>query len=392
MMRNILLAAALALALPLAHADFDPACSGACASLLGEGFAFKAQGKFPDALAKFKAAAEAAPAASAPLAAEAALFLDVSKSAKPADAVTLRTQAEVLARGALKRKADDPLALEVLRELADATPSPLHVPNAAASKRINEAEVLFAQRQYPAALAKYQEAMQLDPEFSGAWVGAGDCWYMQHDWAQAVPLFRRATEIEPRNSQAWRFLADALAGQGKLAQAEGALLSGITADPSQLPNWNKLAGLRGVIGKPLKPLRLQRAGVHIGADGKTEIRLDEKLQKTATPFDSAVRIALAVGEVNARTTKTAPKASAFEIEMDAWKMALQSADEMGAKDGEKPTDAALLAMQGLARDGQLEPAIFVLLYKEAYRPDYERWLAAHPDGVKAFIDRYGLRP
>ena len=56
------------------------------------------------------------------------------------------------------------------------------------------------------------------------------------------------------------------------------------------------------------------------------------------------------------------------------------------------SDPALLAMQGLARDGQLEPAIFVLLYKESYRPEYERWLAAHPGGVKAFIDRYGLRP
>jgi tetratricopeptide (TPR) repeat protein len=391
-MRHILLAAALALALPLAHADFDPACSGACASLLDEGYALRAQGKLGEALAKFKAAGEAAPAASAPWASAAGIFLDVSKTAKPADVAKLREQAQGLANAALKRKADDPVALEILRELADATPSPLRQANAAASSLINEAEVLFARRQYPAALAKYEEAMQRDPQFSGAWVGAGDCWYMQHDWAKAVPLFRRATEIEPRNSQAWRFLSDALAGQGKLEQAEGALLSGIAADPGQLPNWNKLAGLRSVIGKPLKPFRLQRAGVHVGADGKKEIQLAESLQKTSTPFDNAVRISLAVGEINARTSAAASRPSAFDIEMAAWKMALQAADEMGARDKEKPTDPALLAMQGMARDGQLEPAIFVLLYKEAYRPEYERWLAAHPDGVKAFIDRYGLRP
>lgn len=65
---------------------------------------------------------------------------------------------------------------------------------------------------------------------------------------------------------------------------------------------------------------------------------------------------------------------------------------IAAAAGKKLSDPALLAMQAMQRDGQLEPAIFILLYKEAYRLDYERWLAAHPDGVKAFIDRYGLRP
>jgi tetratricopeptide (TPR) repeat protein len=391
MIRKILLAAALALALPLAHAQRDPACSGACADLLDEGRALTVQGKLPDALAKYKEASSAAPKASAPLSAAAHVYLTALPSARPEQADAIRRQAEGLARAALKLSPIDPLAQEVLRALADGTPSPLRRPAAAADAVLAEAELLFSRRQYPQALEKYQQAMQLDPQYSGAWVGAGDCWFMQQDWTKAEAMFRRATAIEPRNGQAWRFLADALFHQGKAADAEGALLSGIAADPSQLPSWNKLASLRSRAGRPLKPLALRRATVRIGADGKATIELEESLQ-SAPAFDNAMRIGLAAGEANARTAAASPKPTPFEIELAAWRLAFTAADEMSAKDGAKPSDPALLTMQALNRDGQLEPAIFVLLYKEAYRPEFERWLAAHPDGVRSFIDRYGLRP
>ena len=101
---------------------------------------------------------------------------------------------------------------------------------------------------------------------------------------------------------------------------------------------------------------------------------------------------LAAAQAYARTARGALTRSPFEVERQAWQLALQAAGEAGAASGKGLSDPALLVMQALARDGQLEPAILILLYKEACRPDYERWLAAHPEGVKAFIDRYGLRP
>jgi len=394
MLRTLIAAAAaltLALALPLAHADADPACSGACASLLAEGRALTVQGRLPDALAKYQAAAAAAPKASAPLSAAAHMFLSAADPAKPEQAAALRKQADGLARGALKLQPDDPLAQEVLRVLLDATPSPLRRPNEAAAAVQAEAEVRFARHDYAGARAYYEKMMQLDPQYSYAWVGAGDCWYMQHEWTKAEAMFRRATDIEPRNGQAWRFLSDALVEQGRLADGEAALVSGIAADPAQLPSWNKLAGLRARAGRPLTALAVRRGGVTIGADGKATVSLDADLQKTSGTPDSAVRLALAVAEASARTAKDAPTRSPFDIELQAWQLALQVAGDATAA-GKKLSDPALLVMQALQRDGQLEPAIFVLLYKEAYRPDYERWLAAHPDGVRTFIDRYGLRP
>lgn len=393
MLRTMIAAATFALALPLAHADTDPACSGACASLVAEGRALTVQGKLRDALAKYQAAATAAPNASAPLSAAAHMYLVAADPARPEQAAALRKQAEGLARGALKLKPDDPLAQEVLRMLLDATPSPLHQPNEAAAAAQTEAELRFARHDYAGALAQYQQVMRLDPQYSNAWVGAGDCWYMQHDWVKAETMFRRATEIEVRNGQAWRFLSDALAEQGRLAEAEAALISGIAADPAQLPSWNKLASLRAHAGRPLKALALRRGGgVTVGADGKATISIDSALQKASETPDNAVRLALALAEANARTARDASKRSPFEVELQAWQLALQVAGETDGAADKRLSDPALLAMQALKRDGQLEPAIFLLLYKEAYRSDYERWLAAHPDGVKAFIDRYGLRP
>lgn len=383
---------AFALAPPPAHAQRDPACGGACARLLDEGMALSAQGKLADALAKFKEASAAAPTASPPLSAAAHVYTMALPKVKPEQVDVIRKQAEGLARAALKLAPGDPVAQEVLRTLADATPSPLHRANAAAETVLLEAELLFSRRQYPQALEKYEQAMRLDPQHAGAWVGAGDCWFMQQQWDKAEAMFRRATAIEPRNGQAWRFLADALFHQRRIADAEAALLSGIAADPSQLPSWTKLASVRSQAGLPLKPLGLRRPAVRIGADGKAVIEIDEALQKTDTTFDGAMRLGLAAGEATARTATAGPRQSPFEIELAAWKLAFTAADEMSEKSGEKPTDPALLAMQRMQRDGQLEPAVFVLLYREAYRPEYERWLAAHPGGVKAFIDRYGLRP
>jgi hypothetical protein len=95
-------------------------------------------------------------------------------------------------------------------------------------------------------------------------------------------------------------------------------------------------------------------------------------------------------EVNTRTKNKA--ASAYEIELTAWREAMNVADELKANTGKDLSDPALRQIQAMARDGQLEPAILILMFRQSYRPALDAWVAAHPRGVKEFIDRYGLRP
>lgn len=387
-----LVLASLVVAARVHAAPAATACDAACQAMVREAGVLQAQGKYEPALAKLQAAASAAPQASLPLGATAYVLYQAA-AVNPAQAGALRDRARVQAQAALRLNGDDPLAQETLRMLDAVGPSPLHAPNPAAAKSLADGEALFTQGRYDDALARYQEAMRLDPQASAAWVAAGDCWFMRKDWAQAAALFRKATEIEPRNAQAWRFLSDALMAQGDRGGAERALESGIAADPAQLPDWSKLAQLRQQEGKPLKPLHLQRGTrVSTDADGKVKLEVDADLQKRSTVADNGMRLAVGVMEAKACTADTQHKRSAYDIEMEAWRGALQSIDEITAKGGEAPSDPALVQMRTFARDGQLEPAVLLLLYRESYRPALEAWVGAHPDGVRTFIERYGMRP
>jgi tetratricopeptide (TPR) repeat protein len=387
-LRLLSLSILLALGIPTACAS--NLCGQACVGMIREAHALEGKGKYQEALDKYKAAEQAEPKASLPVSSAASLLLNLSKMVKPEKVEELRGMASSLATRALTLWEDDPIANEVLRALDDDS-SPLHVPNPDAARLMHEAESLFSQRKLKEALVKYEAVMRADPKYSGAWVGAGDCHYSEGEWAKAEALFRRATELEPRNSQAWRYLADALFNQRKAEAAEAALISAITADPSQRPNWTKLAVLRAGAGMPLKNLSFRR-GVRVakGQDDKYTINIDEPADKKTDSPDFLARMALGVTEANLRTTDKAK--SPYDIELAAWRSALKVADELKASTGKDLSDPALLQMRALAKDGQLEAAVLVLLFRQSYRPALEAWLAANPRGLREFIDRYGLRP
>lgn len=387
---RLLLAAALAASLSTAEAVTP--CPADCLRLIQQAHALEARGQFAEALESFKAAHNAAPNASQPHAFAAMMLQQLATNATGKAVKDLRAKARGAAGLALALDRDDAIALEALRLLEDDGPSPLRPPSPAAAKVLAEAELLFAHHDFDKALAKYEEAMRLDPLASGAWVGAGDCHYFRGDWEKAEPLFRRASEIEPRNAQAWRYLSDTLLQQGKAPAAEDALFSAIAADPGQRTNWAKLAALRAGAGLPLRALRLRRGvRVAIGADGKAAVELDEDLVKGGSQADTNFRIALAIGEAGARTAVRDKPPSPFAIELDAWTMAIATAAAQPASDP-GPGDAALRQIQAMAKDGQLEPAILILMFRQAYRPELERWIAAHPKGLRQFVDRYGIQP
>ena len=386
----MLVALALGVAAPASAAFL---CAEPCLGMVRQAHALEGQGKYQQALDQYKAAQQADPTASAPLSLAAGLLLKLSTAAPKGKVAEVREMARGLAERAASLSADDPVAQEVLRMLDDDGPSPLHAPGPKAAQLMAEGGALFGQHKPKEALVKYEAAMAADPRLSAAWVGAGDCYFAQGDWARAEALFRRATEIEPKNAQAWRFLSDALLAQGQRQPAEAALYASLAADPAQRPSWSKLARLRAAAGLPLKALAFKRGmRVEQGVDGKFTLNIDKALADQGKTPDYAIRLALAVTEINARQGRTGTPKSPYEIELEAWRTALKVMDEVAAAGAEPVTDPGLLQMQALARQGQLEPAILLLTFRQAYRPALDAWLAANPGGVKLFIDRHGLQP
>lgn len=356
------------------------------------------QGKLSEAFQRFDAAAKAAPASSLPLSGLARALLIGAENTEGETATRLRQQAERTARQALQKAADDPVAQEVLRMLGESKPLLLHKPTPAAAAALHQGELLFNQHKLDEALAQYERAAALDPLYSTAWIYAGDCYFVQKNYAEAEQRFRKGVEVEPLNSQGWRFLADALMGQGKPGPASGALMGGIAAQPSQLPNWVKLNQVRSMNGFPLTPLNLVRkARGEIDPATKTlNIALDPSLNSPdlSKHADGALWMMLATQEAIGRkaASEGKPDSTPFATELAAWRAALKVADEATANGGGELQDPALKTMQMLARADQLEPALLLLQYKEAWRAEFEAWKAAHPDGVRQFIDTYQLRP
>jgi hypothetical protein len=167
-----------------------------------------------------------------------------------------------------------------------------------------------------------------------------------------------------------------------------------------LPNWTKLARLRAAAGLPLKPLRFYR-GVNIVRDkkGDVEIQVEQEIANQSGTPDGVFRMTLALSEASASVVTKAGADGAkdkartpFDIELGAWRDAMQAAEEAVAGKKTGLSDPALRQMQAFAQDGQLQAALLVLLYRESYRPALEAWLAREPDGVRQFVDRYGIRP
>lgn len=381
---------ALALAAPLAVAS--ELCTGTCTTLVNEGNVLRTQGQTQHAIEKYQAAIAAAPQSTLPLLAASTMLLDLSWHTQGPPSDKLHDMAASLARQALRIDASDPMAQDVLRQIQDGPPVVLHQPIAAASQALLAAEKLYAQQRYDEARVQYERAAALDPLWSAPWVGAGDCYFGQKDWPHAEALFRRATEIEPRNAQAWRFLSDSLFWQNQRGPGEQALYSALAANPADRNSWGKLANARKHAQLPLASLHLQRgSSVTQGADGKYTINIDGQRLHSGTP-EAAFALALAAREANARGADTGNNRSPYDIELDAWRTAFKAADEAAANGGARLSDPALVQMQAIARDGQLEPALLLLAYRPTYRPALDAWLTAHPDGIKAFVDRYGLQP
>ena len=384
---------------------FTPAASAqipindAASALVRDGDTQLFQRKPAQAVRSYEAAVKADPTSSVPLSklANAVYFLSVLQT-DAAKKSQWRAQSGDLAQRALKLEPRDPIAQEVLRLLAEEKPVPLHVPTAKASSLKDEGEQLFIAGKFDEAREKYTQAAQADPLYSAAWIYAGDCYFAQKKWPEAEALFRKGVTIEPLNSQGWRFLSDALASQGKRAAAEEALLNGIAAQPSQMPNWGKLAHMRAAAGTPLTPLGLVRkaSGKLDPVTGKGSVMLDPAFSGPAAQKkpDGAVWLMVGVREANIRAKDVQDKTTTtpFALELAVWQTAMKVADELAANGGGALTDPGLIAMQTLAKADQLEAGLLILRYKESYRPEFEAWKAAHPNGIRQFIDTWGLQP
>jgi tetratricopeptide (TPR) repeat protein len=392
-MRLRFFACALLFAVSL-HAGATPVGINAAGQVhIDRGRSLFAQGQAQQAFDAYREAAKADPASSLPDSYTASMFghLASRNSGEPAE--KYHQQSLAFARRALKHNDADPLANEIIRLAGQDAAPPLHLPSREAMRLIDAGETLFHQKRYNEALLQYEQAAQSDPLYSTAEVFAGDCYFAEQHWSEAEVRFRKAAEIEPLNGQAWRFLSDALAQQGKKREAQDALLSGIAADPSQRPNWDKLDTMLRKDGAVMAWLRLLHKP-KVTLDPKTGAPNVEIAKELAAKPDSAdmgfwLTYGIAIANGMAQKDRTT---SPFAAEVEALREALKVDAELQEKVPRAFDDPSLTLLRQLGARGQLEPAVLLLMYRESYRPQLEAWKQAHPNGVREFVLIQNVRP
>jgi tetratricopeptide (TPR) repeat protein len=54
---------------------------------------------------------------------------------------------------------------------------------------------------------EYRKAIEIDPEYSGGYVGLGDLWVASGQWSNALAQYERSLELEPEHYETWRLAA-----------------------------------------------------------------------------------------------------------------------------------------------------------------------------------------
>jgi tetratricopeptide (TPR) repeat protein len=374
-LRSLVLLAALAHASP-ALADLLPVSEKGIA-LLNKGRALDNESKFAEAVDHFRAAALEDPKASGPLSAIASVYLRLAMSNQDQqEADKLRAGARDTAHAALRLDARDTMAMETLRLLADGKEQARYTATPQALKAVHEGEVFFHQRQYAAALEKYELAFKLDPGYAEAILFVGDCYFMQDDMVRAEQKFRQALQINPLDGTGWRFLYDALMRQNKLKEAETAALSAIAALPSARPSWTRMVQISEHAGHKMTPFVLVPRSSFTG----NTVTYDPAGGPSAD-----VSVWLTYGLAQAAESTAKQPAAPFARMLAAWQSTLKIMGELGPA---KVKDQGLQDMLRFHKAGQLRAAIFLLLYQEQYRDEFEAWKKAEPDAIKHFIDTF----
>ncbi|HNX95425.1 MAG TPA: tetratricopeptide repeat protein [Holophaga sp.] len=372
-----------------------------CVSIVQEGINLIGQNKFNEALQKFLEAEKLDPKASGPLSGRALTFLSASHVTQKENVQNYRKEAENLAKAALARQPKDVVAQEVLRILEDGPDSERYTPDPLAKKSFEEGDRLFGKKQFVDALKNYEDAIRIDPKYADAIVYAGDCYFSLEKFPEAETYFRKATVLDPLHENAWRYLADSLLKQGKVEQAKEALLGAISARPSSKAAWDRLSEAWGRPGGRERKIFKITPMVRAVVDGKTKqtnIVVDQGLLSREKKDDPSPDFAAWLAYGLAQATKTIPpkpgeaKKTPFEAEVEIWTTTLKVANEIEISTKKKLRDDVLIQMRTFNMSGDLKPAVFLLMFKESYRSDFEAWKNTNPTGVKSFIEKYSLRP
>lgn len=109
-------------------------------------------------------------------------------------------------------------------------PTPAQETNAIAW--LNYGNQLWRLHRHKEAIAAFEKAIQLKPDFDRAYHAKGLALYTQYDWQNALAAFKQATQINPNNTESWRMQTESLYVMQKYPEALAASDRAIQLNPT----------------------------------------------------------------------------------------------------------------------------------------------------------------
>lgn len=115
---------------------------------------------------------------------------------------------------------------------------PPQPPQVGAAEFCRQANALFFSGRYPEAIAAYQQAVQLKPDYHQAWSNQGSALFHLQRYPEAIAAYNRALGIHPDYPEAWNNKGGALSKLGQYEEALAAYDRAVELKPDYVEAWN----------------------------------------------------------------------------------------------------------------------------------------------------------
>jgi Flp pilus assembly protein TadD len=224
---------------------------------------------------------------------------------------------------------------------------------------LNLGYALRAQGDRAGAVAAFQKAISLKPEYAEAYNGLGSALSDQGDQAGAVAAFRQALTLKPALAQPHYNLGNVLRGQGDLAGAAAAYRQALALKPSDAPAYNNLGLTLSALGDLAGAAAAYRQAItHNPALAQPHYNLGNALRGqgdlagAATAYRQALTLKPDYAEVHCNLGHVLREQGEFRQALAA----LRRGHDLGAKDPRWRYPSAQWVWQGehlVELDGQL---------------------------------------
>ena len=278
----------------------------------------------------------------------------------------------------------------------DGSPSLEQIPfsrNAQANKLMEEAEGFYTTGKLDEALAKYQQALKLDPQIYEAALFSGDVYLHRKDYQNAETWYQKAIAIDPDRETAYRYSATPLMKQGKTDLARDRYIEAYITEPY---NRFTVAGLQGwaqVTKTELHDLEISIPAEVVYDDaGNPTINLDPQAMVGGKSDGSFAWAAYELERLQWHKNKffaTFPDEEIYRHslpeEAAALRAVLKVAEEEKIVGQLEPN---LAKLKKLTDDGLLESFILLSLTNEGIAQDHAPYLQKHRALLRKFVVDY----